>query len=182
MRNTARQGGSTAIFVIFGVVLVVLALGSLYGVRRFAMNDQTPPMVVPQETESSDSSLDDTLGDESDSDEDATDEVSGNNSNELPSTTEEEEVTNGEEDTIDEDPTTNDTTSTDDQVAVAPPTTGGTGSTGLPSTGGGSTAVPASPETLPQSGAEDVILPLLAVTFISASGIAYVKSRLSLQG
>ena len=51
MQKAARQGGSTAVFVVFGIVLTVLALGSIYGVRRLAMNDQTPPLVVPEETE-----------------------------------------------------------------------------------------------------------------------------------
>lgn len=51
MKSVVRQGGSVKIFIIAGVVLALIALGVLYGVKRLAMNDQTPPMVVPSETE-----------------------------------------------------------------------------------------------------------------------------------
>ena len=55
MRDKTRQSGSTAVFVVCAVVLVLIALGVLYGVRRVAMNDQTPPMTVPESSESGDS-------------------------------------------------------------------------------------------------------------------------------
>lgn len=46
-----RQRGSVKVFVIVGLVLTVLAFGTLYGAKRVAMNDQTPPMNVPETTE-----------------------------------------------------------------------------------------------------------------------------------
>lgn len=46
MKNVERQGGSIVGFVIVGVLLVLLALGVFYGVKRFAMNDETPPMTL----------------------------------------------------------------------------------------------------------------------------------------
>lgn len=55
MRDKTRQSGSTAVFVVCAVVLVLIALGVLCGVRRVAMNDQTPPMTVPESSESGDS-------------------------------------------------------------------------------------------------------------------------------
>ncbi len=45
-----RQRGSVKVFVIVGLVLTVLAFGTLYGAKRVAMNDQTPPMNVPETT------------------------------------------------------------------------------------------------------------------------------------
>lgn len=164
MQKTARQGGSTAVFVVFGIVLIVLALGSIYGVRRLAMNDQTPPLVVPEETE-------DAGNDQPQDTKDETDEQP-----EAP-------VIDGDtEDKPDDAPTTS--TDQEAQPPVTSPTeteTGSTGSTGLPSTGGGSGASNAGPEKLPQSGPEEAIMSIFAVTFISIAGLAYIKSRRALQ-
>ncbi|OYX42010.1 hypothetical protein B7Y94_04315 [Candidatus Saccharibacteria bacterium 32-49-12] len=46
MRNVVRQGGSVKVFVIVGVILAVLALGVVYGLKRFGMYDGTPPLAV----------------------------------------------------------------------------------------------------------------------------------------
>lgn len=47
MRYVGRQGGSIKIFVIVGIILALIALGVLYGVRHYAMNDKTPLMNLP---------------------------------------------------------------------------------------------------------------------------------------
>lgn len=47
MRSVMRQGGSVAVFVVVGVVLVLAALGTVYGMKHIAMRDQTPPMTLP---------------------------------------------------------------------------------------------------------------------------------------
>lgn len=47
MQNIKRQGGSVAVFVVVGVVLVAAALGTAYGVKHMVMRDQTPPMTLP---------------------------------------------------------------------------------------------------------------------------------------
>ena len=51
MRNRTRQRGSTSVFIVCAIILVLISLAVLYGVRRIAMNDQTPPMVVPENSE-----------------------------------------------------------------------------------------------------------------------------------
>ena len=54
MRNRTRQRGSTSVFIVCAIILVLISLAVLYGVRRIAMNDQTPPMVVPGNSETDD--------------------------------------------------------------------------------------------------------------------------------
>ena len=51
MRNVVRQGGSVKVFVIVGVVLTLVALGVLYGLKKVSQNDQTPPLMVPGQSE-----------------------------------------------------------------------------------------------------------------------------------
>lgn len=46
-----RQNGSAKIFITTGVILVLIALGVLYGSKRLAMNDQTPPMQLSEQAE-----------------------------------------------------------------------------------------------------------------------------------
>ena len=43
-----RQSGSTLVFVICAIVLVLVACAVLYGVRRAAVQDQVPPMNIPE--------------------------------------------------------------------------------------------------------------------------------------
>lgn len=167
MQKTARQGGSTAVFVVFGIVLIVLALSSIYGVRRLAMNDQTPPLVVPEETEDAGNDQSQGAKDEAD---------------EQPEVPVEEEKTKEHKEVAEEETTS--PPAVDQEVsppATPPAATGGTGSTGLPSTGGSSGASNAGPEKLPQSGPEEAIMSIFAVTFISIAGLAYIKSRRALQ-
>ncbi len=59
MKSAVRQGGSVKIFIIVGIVLVLVALGVLYGVKQFAMSDQTPPMVIPADIEDSEAPAED---------------------------------------------------------------------------------------------------------------------------
>lgn len=161
MQKTARQGGSTAVFVVFGIVLIVLALSSIYGVRRLAMNDQTAPLVVPEQTEDADNSQSEDKNDEAD------------RQPEAPVNNEKTEEKQRDTPTV-----------TDREVRppVTPPAEAdSTGSTGLPSTGGGSGASNAGPEKLPQSGPEEAIMSIFAVTFISIAGLAYIKSHRALQ-
>ena len=47
MKKVARQSGSVKVFIVVAVVLALVALGVLYGTKRLAMNDQTPPMELP---------------------------------------------------------------------------------------------------------------------------------------
>src|SRR5690606_38912888 len=54
MKSTVRQGGSVKVFIIVGVILALVALGVLYGVNRFATNDQTPPLEVPERSDAVD--------------------------------------------------------------------------------------------------------------------------------
>lgn len=54
MKSTVRQGGSVKVFIIAGVILALVALGVLYGVNRFATNDQTPPLEVPERSDAVD--------------------------------------------------------------------------------------------------------------------------------
>lgn len=51
MYSSAKQGGSIKIFVIVAVILALIALGVLYGVKRVAMSDGTPPMDLPETSE-----------------------------------------------------------------------------------------------------------------------------------
>ena len=53
MYSSAKQGGSTKVFVIVAVVLALIALGALYGVKRIAMTDGTPPMDLPEASDTS---------------------------------------------------------------------------------------------------------------------------------
>ncbi len=48
MRKADRQGGSVVTFVVVAIVLALLALGALFATKKLAMNDQTPPMVLPE--------------------------------------------------------------------------------------------------------------------------------------
>lgn len=51
MNKTARQGGSVKVFIVMAIILSLIAFGALYGTRRLAMNDQTPPLAVPESSQ-----------------------------------------------------------------------------------------------------------------------------------
>lgn len=48
MRKTFVQGGSVKVFVIVGIILALLALTTLYFVKKNSYSQDVPPMVVPE--------------------------------------------------------------------------------------------------------------------------------------
>ena len=142
MGFSGRKNGSTLVFVICGVLLVLIALGVLYGAKRVAMNDQTPPMELPTSSESSDKKTDDK-----------------NNSS-------------------------SDTGKTEDKQADKPDSSGstssGSSSTSTDSSSNSSTSASESSTSashLPQTGPEDAVVSMLGLALITASAVAFVRSR-----
>lgn len=48
----SRHNGSVKVFIIFGVVLVAVTLGVLYGAGQFGKSDQVPPLTAPSDSQS----------------------------------------------------------------------------------------------------------------------------------
>lgn len=48
----SRHNGSVKVFIIFGVVLVAVTFGVLYGAGQFGKSDQVPPLTAPSDSHS----------------------------------------------------------------------------------------------------------------------------------
>ncbi len=149
MRNRTRQRGSTSVFIVCAIILVLISLAVLYGVRRIAMNDQTPPMVVPENSE-----VDDTAGG-------TTEDEAAPESSDIPSADESTDSGTSQESQEDSD------TSQGVEAPVEPETSV---SVAEPST---------TPESakLPAAGPEDTAMTMLALVLVASSSVAYIHSR-----
>lgn len=149
MRNRTRQRGSTSVFIVCAIILVLISLAVLYGVRRIAMNDQTPPMVVPENSE-----VDDTAGS-------TTEDEAAPESSDIPSADESTDSGTSQESQEDSD------TSQGVEAPVEPETS--------VSVAGPSTT----PESakLPAAGPEDTAMTMLALVLVASSSVAYIHSR-----
>ena len=151
-----RQSGSTLVFVICAVVLVLIALGVLCGVRRVAMNDQTPPMMIPEGSGS--------LRDQNDQNDQ-------NGQTEKP-------AGNGNTDTAPNDstPAENGTTNSSDGSTSNESSSSNSSSTGTGSTQGSQHSTTGQ-GNLPVTGPEHAFLTAAALALTTTAIVAYVRSR-----
>lgn len=147
MRSVKRQGGSVAVFMVVGVILVLVALGVIYGMKHVAMRDQTPPMILSGLSSGDDKSEESAESSDKPSQDDATSEES-----DKPA-----------EDGGDSKAGEADGTRTEGSAS-----SGGGASDGQSSSG--------SAEGLPQSGPAETIASMVALSAVVASTTAYIRS------
>lgn len=148
--RTTRQGGSVKVFIIVGVILALIALGVLYSTKRYAMNDQTPPLVVPSDQDGASQPAGD--ADKSSSDESDAD------------TGHDEDAVSSGDSPRDQTEDKADDQSTDHSVSSP-------GSSSSSSRGGHSAVSDDLPQTGPEGGVAGVILALM-----TTSAIYYIRS------
>lgn len=163
MREGKRQGGSVGVFVIVGIILAVIAFGTLYGMRRVAMNDQTPPMAIDEadsngETEQNGSDAGESTDDGSAAqDENGSGDASQDGSTDAPITSQGDQDNQGTSDGA----------------------SGGIGQDGSGTTGGtsgaGTTDASEFGGALPQSGPAES-MSAVALALIAAASTAYIVS------
>lgn len=178
MRNIVRQGGSVAVFVIVGIILVLIALGVLYGLKQVALKDGTPPMDLPgilggNGNESGEPNKDQVR--DNDSNNNSNDQENGSNQGN-------DATTDGSADSPNSNNRGDDTVTApgDDSSAGSGGQAGdsssgtGSGSTGNGPWGTGSREGSAS--DLPQSGPAETAAAAVALVAITTSATAYVRS------
>lgn len=153
MRSAVRQSGSITVFIIVAIVLALIAAGVIYGVQRFGMNDQTPPMVVTEEMMEQ--------GEEANDADDATESPAADD------TSDEADVPAADESTPDatepeEAPTDTSDSSTLPQSESSEPTTS-------PHAGAESN------DELPQTGPSETMA-ALSLALVTISAVAYIRS------
>ncbi len=159
MNSKKRQSGSTVVFVICAVVLSLIALGILYGVRRVAMNDQTPPMSLSND--SSLSSSDKAESDKSTADNAATTDSTNSSSSETSDAANKDQASDSSS-SSNSNPapeSTDSSTSSSDQSLAA---------------GAGTSS---SSDKLPTTGPADSLLAMFGLSLMTTVGLAYIRSR-----
>ena len=157
MNSKTRQSGSTVVFIICAIVLSLIALGVLYGVRRVAMNDQTPPMAL-----SDNSSL---SNNKTDSDKPKTENTASDNSSES---------SVGSDSSQDQ--KANDSSSNDSYASESAGSSTASNEQSLAATSSG-TGTASSADKLPTTGPEDSLVAMLGLSLMTTAGLAYVRSR-----
>lgn len=156
MRNMTRQGGSIKIFVIVGVILVLIALGVLYGAKHLMFGDKIPSEVALNQPESSQPQ-----GSSNSEKEDA----KKDDQTQQPTDNEDRKDEDRRDDAVGSDSSDSDETS----LPGASTSSDDEGSTTDSDSSNSST------ETLPQSGPSENMA-ALALSMIAISGVAYVRS------
>lgn len=151
MRNTTRQRGSVGVFVIVGTILVLIALGVLFGVKRLAMNDQTPPLAV------------------SDSGQSSSGDTSSNNKNEGDAGNMPADEAKSDDATPEED------NSGAQGSTASDPKSSTEASSGSSATSDSGKKTPATNEALPQSGPSENMAAIALAAF-TMSSVAYIRS------
>lgn len=158
-----RQRGSVTLFIIVGVILTLIALGVLFGVKRLAMNDQTPPMVVSTQDESK-PNTEEAKPENNQSDKQKEDKDSSNSQN----SSDNKDNTNRSEDQKDN----NSVADTGSQSNNSEGVDGGSESTESSSS---TRSESQAGEDLPQSGPKEN-LAAFALAALTMSSVAYVRS------